>query len=264
MAAPLPGRTRLAWIYDARTLVWLLALVFLTGTPLMVVFDTDPARHASALAAWRPWGHILRATHAASSSLLVVGVLGHLSLRLRPLWQRPGARGEDDRVRGTGSVPRARPSRAGVKSGALAMASVALAAITGAMITQTAAAERLLAWGGLAGVARITLWVAVVHIAYATILVLMTVYFHIARWGWGYVFASWSQATSATAGTALLALLLGSTVPGSDAVWEGSTWLAVPPVPVLWGWTVIASVAVWLFAGRVAAGRSDGGAEQAR
>lgn len=226
-ADAVPKQSPWTHLLDARVLVWLLLLVFLTGVPLMLWFDTDADAHADALGLA---GMALRALHAASTMLLVAGTVWHLLAR----------------------ITARRASRFGIRSGALALGAVAVAALSGAMVAQTAAAARLLRWSGLDRLPDAVLWLAVGHIAYATILVLLAVYLHIARWGWRYVFGRIGQAVASLAAVASVALLAGTSAPGSDSVWGGSTWPVAPPVPWLWSWSLVLALGLWLAAGRLA------------
>jgi len=208
---------------DARALVALVAVVFVTGLPLALWFDGDAERHAASLPAV---GLAVRALHAAASSVLVVGVAVHLALRV---------------------AGRAASWR-GVRTGALAYLAVAVAAVTGAMAAQTGASESILGQVGLAGAPAV--WLVIVHVAYASLVVLVTLYLHVARWGRRLLDAT--QATWAVLAAGALAMALGGTAPGSSGAWAGSTWIAVPPVPVLWLWTAALAVATWALSRRAA------------
>lgn len=197
---------------DARILVWLLALVFATGLPLMILFDADAGAHARRLGPW-VW---LRHLHAASTLALMAGVVWHLLAR----W---------------------RGSLAGTRSGAWLLASVGLATLTGALAAQTGDADRL---AQIIGMPRApTVLAAVGHIAYATILVLLTLYLHVARWGWRRVFGDWRHLGLALLPTLAIALLLPVDPPGGDG--GGTTaWLA-PPWPALAAWPILLALGAW-------------------
>lgn len=231
---PTPGRAsgaaQAARLVDARVLLWLLLAALATGAPLMLWFDADPARHAARLPAV---GASLRALHAAASTLLVFGAALHLVLRL---WGRARA-----------------ATWKGVRTGGIAMLSVAVAAITGALVAQDGNAARLLDLTGLARHGQDGVLVAaVVHIAYASILVLLTAYLHVARWGWAYLLARRVHAVLALGAAGLLALALGAALPGDGERWQGSTWLAVPAVPGLWAWSAALALLTYLFSRRLA------------
>lgn len=206
--------------FDARMLMWLLVVVFATGLPLMVRFDADPARHAAALA--HPAWQALRTLHAAASLALVVGTLAHVALRF-----------------GTGSDK-------GLRSGSVALAAIAIATITGALSAQTGDADRVAQSIGMAEAP--TVAAAVVHIAYATIFVLLTVYFHVARWGWAHVFGKRGQAVWAVAVTGGVGIVLPVALPGGTG--GGATFYLVPPWAGVALWTLLVSMALYV-AGRM-------------
>lgn len=200
-------------LLDSRLLTWMLVLVFATGLPLMVWFDGDASASASSAASA---AHVaLRGLHAVSTAGLALGTLAHLVVRLR------------------GRVP----ARA-VRSGGWALASVGFAAATGAVIDQTGhgeAALRLLGLGGGAVVAA-----AVVHIAYATVLVTLTIYLHVARKPLERVFGTWVHG-------AFAALLVVAGVLAWPGVAPGAAWGHPATVFVApWGvaWALVLGVAV--------------------
>jgi 1,4-dihydroxy-2-naphthoate octaprenyltransferase len=208
------------WRPDARVLVWLLAIVFATGVPLLFWFDADAVRHAARLP--HPVGTWLRAFHAAATALLVLGVTAHALAR----WADVKA------------------ARRGLHTGAAALVTIGFAVATGAMAAQTTAGGRILLSVGLPD--RAVLWAAVAHVAYATILVLLTVYLHLAKWGVRRLMGGPVHAAVALLGTVAVAVALGTTRPGADAVWRGATWIAAPPVAVLWAWTLLVGAAFWV------------------
>jgi hypothetical protein len=193
----------------------------------MVWFDTDAQQHAAALTRA---GHAVRALHAAASALLVLGALAHLGLRIR----------------------RASTAR-GMRTGALAFLAIAVAAASGAMIAQTAAAEEVLRMAGLSRLgSRATLLAAVLHIAYASLAAVLAVYFHVARWGLG-ALGTLTHRVLAVAAAAILALAWGASQPGSTASWSSVTSLVTPPVTVLWAWPLLVGVAAYAAARWLAA-----------
>lgn len=209
------GGVRAGHLVDSRLLTWMLVLVFATGLPLMVGFDAEATGASSAEVA-------LRGLHAVSTAWLVLGTVVHLAARLR-----------------------SRVSARAVRSGGWALASVGFAAATGAVIDQTghgAAALRLLGLGGGALVAA-----AVVHIAYATVLVTLTVYLHVARKPLERVFGSWRLGAFAALLAAAGVLLWPGVAPG--AAWGHPATVAVAPWGVAWALVVGLGVAVgarWL------------------
>lgn len=214
------------WWLGARLLVWLLAWAFLTGGALLLWFDVDAAAHREGLPLVGVW---LRALHGAAAALLVIGTLGHVGWRLRV----------------------GRASSGGIRSGSLALLATGVAAVTGALIAQTEAAHRLAGWTGLASLASmrtVVLWSAVLHVTYAAVMVLVAVYFHVARWGWRYVMGQRAHGVVSVALLVAVALALGASLPGDGSVWTGATWLAVPPLPWLWAWTLVLAAGLW-FAG---------------
>lgn len=202
--------------WDSRVLVWMLVFVVATGTMLMLRFDADPQQHQQALRHGWAW---LRHLHGAASLALVVGTLLHVASR----WWR-----------GT---------RRGIQTGSYALVAVWFAVITGALAAQTTAADSIaasLGWSRAPAMAA-----AVVHIVYATLLVLVTLYFHIARWGWGHVFGRPAQSLLAVVVAAAVAWLLPVALPGSEGT-TGSTWLLAPPK--MWTWLLGVSAGLWLAA----------------
>ncbi len=219
----LPGVAR---ELDARILVWLLGIVLATGLPLVFWFDADATAHAAALPAV---GAVLRGLHAASSVLLVLGTVAHMGLRVwsgLATWK-------------------------GVRTGALALLSVSLAVVTGAFAAQTALADTLVGftnlerWGD-----RVTIdtWMALGHMLYASLLVVLTVYFHVSRWGWWRLLGSRQQGMVAVLASAVLVLIFGTSVPGGGT-FDGATFLVVPPVAGLWAWTALLGLVAYLTSG---------------
>ena len=198
-------------LVDSRVLTWMLVLVFATGLPLMVWFDGDGEGPASAV-------HVaLRGLHAVSTAWLVLGTVVHLAARLR----------------------RRVPARA-VRSGGWALASVGFAAATGAVIDQTGHGEAALRFLGLGGGAVVP--AAVVHIAYATVLVTLTVYLHVARKSLGRVFGTWVHGVFAGLLVVAGVLLWPGVAPGAS--WGHPATVLVAPWGVAWALVVGLGVAV--------------------
>ena len=192
-----------AW--DARILVWGLLFVFLTGSVLMIGYRPGNGEVA-------PWAAFLVDLHAAGTAWVVWGTLIHL------VWR----------------TVRAGATVRGIRSGAWAFLSVGVAVVTGVL----AAPVDTWAWLARPFGDDARLLATVGHVAYASILVLLTLYMHVARWGWSRVLGSPMQAFVAIALTVVLALLWG--VGGSISL--------VPPLPVLWAWTLLLPLAVALAA----------------
>lgn len=224
-------------LLDARVLVWLLALVIITGIPLALWFDADASAHRDAMAG--QLGLWLRAAHSAASVLLVIGMVGHFIVRTIP-----------------GSPARAPSSRRGRTTGALAFAATALAATSGALAAQTPESRHILAHlGAPADVAGVEVALALFHIALASLLVAVAVYLHLAGRRRTVPLEAKRPALAALAFTSAAAIA-GSyrhlSIPGDTARWQGTTWLLAPPVPILWAWPLLAAAAAvaWVLARR--------------
>lgn len=198
----------LAGLADARLLVWSALAALVTGTALFFWPGDAPA-----------W---VDAAHSASTLLVLAGAAAHLVARL-----------------GRKSAARH------VRSGGWALASVGFAAASGVLMVESGgdwAAAMMLPWGETT-----RLWAGVVHLAYATMLVLAAVTFHVAHLGWSRVVGRWGHlwaSVALTAGATVAALALA----GDPWV---STWIAVPPVPVLWAWSLLLGAGTALLAGRL-------------
>lgn len=197
-------------LLDSRLLTWILVLVFATGLPLMVGFDSTATGTSTAMVA-------LRGLHAVSTAWLVLGTLVHLVARLR----------------------RTATARA-VRTGGWALASVGLATATGALVDQTGHGDAAL---GLLGLGRGAIVpAAVVHIAYASVLVTLTVYFHVARKPLGRVFGGWRHGAVAVALTVAGLLLAPGVAPGAS--WGHPATVFVAPWGVAWALVVGLALAV--------------------
>ena len=202
---------------DARIMVWLLVVVFATGAALMLVFDGDAETHRQTLG---PWWAAVRHLHAGATLALVVGTLLHVAQRI-----------------GTGTPK-------GVRTGAYTLTAVAVAVLTGALAAQTSDADHIAQQMGFDAAPVVP--AAVVHIAYATIIVLLTLYLHVARWGWGHVFGQPRQFMVAAVATVVVAWLLPVALPGGDG--GGSTRFLAPPT--WWPWLLVVAAGLWFSAFR--------------
>jgi len=193
--------------FGARTLVWLLLWVIISGTVLMVWYDDDARSHAEALGVM---GEITRTIHATATLWLVVGSLVHVAIRLVK-----------------------NPTFKGLWTGAALWAGIGIALITGWWATQT--------W--VQGQLTDTLFVdsrigVVAHIAYAGVIVTVGLALHITRWGWRRILSPPRPLVGAL-GLLGIGLALPVAMPGDMVAWRGVTaWLAVP-VFGLWIWPLV-------------------------
>ena len=211
---------------DACIMVWLLGVVFATGAALMLVFDGDAEAHRRAIG---PWWVAIRHLHAGASLALVVATLLHVAQRI-----------------GDGSPK-------GMRTGAYTLAAVSFAVLTGALAAQTADADRIAQQMGFDAAPVVP--AAVVHIAYATVVVLLTLYLHVARWGWGHVLGQPRQSIVAALASVTVAWLLPVALPGGDG--GGSTRFLAPPT--WWPWLLVLAAGLW-----ISAFRRRGGARPSR
>ncbi len=200
---------RVVRFVDGRLLMWLLVAVFASGVPLAVWFDADATRAVSLVERW------LRGAHAVSTALLVLGTVLHLVMRLR------------GRVE-----PRV------VRWGGLSLAFVGLAAATGALVDQTGHGAR--AWARLGLDVGAVSAVAVVHVAFASVLVALGVYVHVARKSRVRIFGGWQSAAISLVLVVLGVALLPGVAPGA-----GSGHIATVAVaPGGFAWPVLVGLVV--------------------
>lgn len=185
-----------AW-FGARTLVWLLLWVVVSGALLLLWYREDAGEHARILGSA---GAVLRSLHAVGTAWLVLGALAHVAVRLRR-----------------------RPTKQGLWTGTALWLALGIALLSGWLMSQTWVQARIQT------LLPVSITVAgVLHVAYASILVLVALGLHVTRWGWRRVLSPGRP----LAGSLLLllaAVVVPVALPGDLTAWRGVTaWLAVP------------------------------------
>ncbi len=210
--------------FDARLLMWTTLVVLASGLPLLVGYDPTGASTRLGWSFVRP---LLRSVHAASSFLLVVGVIVHLVAR----------------------ILRHKATRRAIRSGAAGVFALGLAAVSGAMMVRSADSEALRTAMGLDEVAEAAVLVAAVfHVAYSALVVMLALYWHVGRMGRDRVFGGWRRAALATG----IGVAAGALVAGTQAGGHPATWALAPPVAGFWSWTLVGSVLLALLAAPMA------------